>query len=554
MSKTRRDFLRSCAALGITGATASTLERFGAITAHAQAASDYKALVCIFLFGGNDSNNMIVPVDSRYASYAAMRGPLALAGGTLLPAGASGLGLHPALANIQRLYGQRGAAIALNVGTLVQPTTKATLRSVALPRSLGSHVDQSQQWQTSDPTGGTTGWGGRVNDLLSALNTGTLTPGISVNSGNALFLSGEHTNPINFSTGSQAGLKSSGSATAMATRVDSLQRLLTFDTGAKLVTAADGLLSDSLRSAQMINAALAGAPALPVTFPTSSIGKQLAQIAQLISVRGALGMNRQIFFAGLGGFDTHENLLATQQGLLTSLDQGVNAFFQAIDAFGLANQVTTFTESEFNRTGNANATLGTDHAWGGHHLIIGGAVRGAATYGTFPTLEVGGPDDSGFDRGSWIPTTSLDQYASTLAGWFGVTDTYLEAIFPNLSYFPVKSLDFLPNTPAQPLTFSDDPLGVQSSTVRSAHINELRTAISLLRFRYRLPPFSWTDAPIVPGVTTIKRVHLTEMRVALGAVYAAAARTPPVYSDAAVSGPITARNIAELRAAVRALW
>jgi uncharacterized protein (DUF1501 family) len=553
MSKTRRDFLRSCAILGAAGA-ASRFERLGAVTAHAQAASsDYKALVCVFLFGGNDSNNMIVPIDSRYASYATMRGPLALAGGTLLPAGGTGLGFHPALANIRGLYGQNAAALALNVGTLVQPTTKQTLRSVALPRALGSHVDQTQQWQSSDPTGGTTGWGGRVNDLISALNTGTLTPGIAVNSGNALFLTGGRTGAVNFSTVSSVGLRSFGAASSMATRVESLQRLLTFDTGAKLVTAADGVLSDSFRSAQTINAALAGAPALPVTFPTGNFGQQLAQVARLISVRGALGMNRQIFFAGIGGFDTHENLLGTHNNLLTTLDQGVSAFFRALDSMGLTNQVTLFTESEFNRTGNANATLGTDHAWGGHHIIVGGAVRGGTTYGSFPTLQVGGPDDSGFDRGSWIPTTSLDQYAATLAGWFGVSDTYLTGIFPNLRNFPALRLDFLGSTGPAP-NFSNDPLTAQSSPVRAADITELRSAINLVRAGHGLAPFAWTDSVIVPGVTTIKRLHLTEMRSALNAVYIAAARTPPTYTDASATGLITARNIAELRLAVRALW
>jgi hypothetical protein len=214
MSRTRRDFLRSCAVLGATGA-ASQLERLGAVTAHAQTSPGYKALVCICMFGGNDSNNMIVPIDSRYAAYAAMRGPVALASGALLPAGTSGFGLHPALTNIQRLYNQNAAALALNVGTLVQPTTKATLQSVALPRSLQSHSDQTQQWQSSDPNGGETGWGGRVNDLMGALNTGALTPGITVNSGNALFLSGTRTGAVNVSSAASSGLLSFGSSSAM---------------------------------------------------------------------------------------------------------------------------------------------------------------------------------------------------------------------------------------------------------------------------------------------------------------------------------------------------
>jgi uncharacterized protein (DUF1501 family) len=223
----------------------------------------------------------------------------------------------------------------------------------------------------------------------------------------------------------------------MNARVASLQRLLTFDTGLKLVSAANGVLADSFKSAQEINAALASAPALPVTFPNTGLGQQLAQVAQIMSVRGALGMNRQIFFAGMGGFDNHEDLINKHQQLLTELDGAVNAFFATMDAFGTANQVTLFTESEFNRTGNSNANLGTDHAWGSHHLVLGGAVRGGQTYGTFPLHVLGGPDDAE-DRGNWIPTTSLDQYAATLGGWFGVSDADLNVVFPNLKNFPGK--------------------------------------------------------------------------------------------------------------------
>jgi uncharacterized protein (DUF1501 family) len=534
--------------MGAVGAAAQ-LERFGAVTAHAQAGSDYKALVCIFFNGGNDSNNLIVPLDSRYAAYSTMRGPVALAAGSLLPAGTSGYGFHPALTGIRQLYNQNAAAVAFNVGTLVQPTTKATLNSVPLPRSLQSHSDQTQQWQSSDPTGGETGWGGRVADVVRSYNTGALTPGISAGGGNALFLSGAQTSPVDIASASTAGLLSFGSGTEMAKRVSSLQRLLTFDSGLKLVSAADGVLGASLRSFQEINALLTSAPALPVTFPTTSLGSQLSQMARLMSVRGALGMNRQIFFASIGGFDSHENLVATQQTLMTQFDQAVSAFFQTLEVFGLTNNVTLFTESEFNRTGNANATLGTDHAWGGHHVIIGGAVRGGQMYGTFPTLTLRGPDDQG-SRGIWIPTTSLDQYAATLSGWFGVSDTDLGGIFPNLANFPERRLGFLSSGAPQ---FTDHPLGA-GIPVRSLHLTELRLAIGTLRLRHGLSAPAWTDATLVPGVTLVKRVHLTEMRTALAGVYAAASRPAPNFAD--ISGPvfISAAHIAELRSAILAMW
>lgn len=546
MSKTRREFLRSCAVLCAAGA-ASQLEQFGAMTAHAQGAPEYRALVCLLLAGGNDSNNMIVPVDSRYAAYAAMRGPVALGANSLLPAGGSGLALHPALTSIQRLYQQNAVALTLNVGTLVQPTTKATLSSVELPRSLQSHLDQIRQWQTSDPTGGETGWGGRINDVMSASNPGTLAPGVAVSSGSSLFLSGGRTNPLNVSPDTMSGLLRVGTVAGMATRVDSLQRLLTFDTGLKLVSAANGVLDDALGRIRDVNAALAGAPALPVTFPTTSLGRQLSQVAKLMSVRGALGMNRQIFFVTVGGFDNHEALLSNHNQLMVGLDQAVSAFFRTLDSFGLTKQVTLFTESEFNRTADANASLGTDHGWGGHHLVIGGAVRGGNIYGTMPTLEINGPSDMG-NRGVWIPTTSLDQYAATLAGWFGVSDPDLDAVFPNLRNFQSRQLSFLPV-----LTFSDEPVVARGTAVRSIHFTELRSAIDSLRARYGLEAVKWTDAPLVPGVTTIKRVHLTELRAALDDVYVRAGRTPPAWADTSFT-LIRADHIAELRAAVLAIW
>ena len=441
MRRERRAFLKHCCTLGAAG-IASQFGRLGMVSAYAQSASDYRALVCVFLFGGNDSNNMVVPIDSRYRAYQTMRGPVALGQGTVLPAGGSGYGFHPALGNVERLFNSRQAAVVFNVGTLFQPTTKAALDSTPLPRNLYSHSDQTQQWQSSDPNGGGTGWGGRIGDVAAALNTGVLPPGISVNGGSSLFLSGPVTKGINFSNASSFGLVTFGDDAAMAARLGSLQKLLTFDSGLKLVSAANGVLNESVRSAQEIDAALGSAPPLPVAFPNSGLGQQLAQVAQIIAVQGALGLNRQIFFAGMGGFDNHENLLGNHQQLMATVDAAIGAFAATLAARGVADRVTLFTESEFNRTGNANANIGTDHAWGGHQLVIGGAVRGGDTYGTFPTHELAGPDDAG-DRGNWIPTTSLDQYAATLGGWFGVSDSDLQRVFPNLARFSPQRLGFM---------------------------------------------------------------------------------------------------------------
>jgi uncharacterized protein (DUF1501 family) len=442
VKRNRRTFLKTCCSLGAVG-MASQIGRLGLVSAYTQQpATDYKALVCIFMFGGNDSNNMVVPVDSRYSAYQTMRGPVALAGGALLPAGGSGFGFHPSMPNLQRLFNENRAAAVFNVGTLFRPTTKSTLNSTMLPKNLYSHSDQVQQWQTSDPNGGGTGWGGRLNDIASLANTGALPPGITVNGGNSLFLSGPVTKGLNFSNADTFGFQSFGESNAMAARLGSLQRLLTFDSGLKLVSAANGVLGESIRSAQEIEGALSGAPALPIAFPNSGLGQQLAQVAQIIAVRESLGMSRQIFFAGMGGFDNHENLLGNHAQLMATIDQAMNAFMLTMESRGTMDRVTLFTESEFNRTGNANANQGTDHAWGGHHLVLGGAVAGGQMYGTFPTHELRGQDDAG-DRGNWIPTTSLDQYAATLGGWFGVSDDNLRVIFPNLANFTPQRLGFV---------------------------------------------------------------------------------------------------------------
>jgi uncharacterized protein (DUF1501 family) len=439
MRKNRREFLKTCCQLGAASLTAH-LGHLAPMSASAQGTSG-KTLVCVFLFGGNDSNNMIVPIDSRYAAYQRMRGAVALGQGALLPAGSSGYGLHPALVNMQRFYNENRAAAVFNVGTLFQPVTRATLNNVPVPRNLYSHSDQTQQWQTSDPNGGGTGWGGRVNDVAIKQNTGILPPGITVNGGNALFLSGQTTKGLNFSNAGSFGLSTFGDDKAMIARVTAVQKVLTFESGLQLVSAANGVLADSFKSAQEINAALNSAPALPVAFPNSGLGQQLAQVAQVIAVENALGLQRKIFFAGMGGFDNHEDLVDKHQDLMATLDAAIGAFITTLEVRGSLNSVTLFTESEFNRTGNSNANIGTDHGWGSHHFVVGGGLRGGTTYGTFPLHELRGPDDAG-DRGNWIPSTSLDQYGATLGSWFGVADADLQMIFPNLARFSPQNLGF----------------------------------------------------------------------------------------------------------------
>lgn len=439
--KSRREFLKRCCTFGACG-TAAHLTRFGLMTAQAQTTSNYKALVCIFMFGGNDANNMIVPQGGNgqitYTNYANARGALALNQATLLGAPAAGgsmlYGLHPSLPNIKALYDQKKAAMVLNVGTLVGPTTMQQAKSgMGLPRNLYSHSDQTQQWQTAQPTiAGGTGWGGRITDLVASATP--FPAGVSV-SGNSALLTGAQTGGVTIAPGSNFGLNGFGGTAAMQARFTALQNILTFDSGVQLIAQSGGVLNKALVSAQEINAALTSGTPVTTVFPNTGLGQQLKQVAQIIQVRGALGMDRQIFFASMGGFDNHSDLLNEQNGLFPQLDGAVGAFQLALAELGVEQNVVTFTESEFNRTMNTNGTNGSDHAWGSHHFVVGGPVKGGEAYGTFPNPALSGPDDVG-NRGLWLPTTSLDQYAATMASWFGVPDASLvSSVFPNLINF-----------------------------------------------------------------------------------------------------------------------
>ena len=446
MAISRRGFLKvgfsSIAGL----AAASMLDPFGAVSALAQPAS-YRALVCVFLNGGNDGNQMLVPMDARYNDYASIRGSLALAQNALLPittSSAGPFGLHPNLPEIQQLYNNREAGIVANVGMLLQPTTRAQYQaaSVPLPDSLYSHSDQQNQNQSAIGTAlaGTTGWGGRMADLMTSSGS-TYPIGTSV-AGDILFLDGATTTPSTVVPGGTLTLSGpSGSAGANA-RVAALQQLLGLDDGIALVRAANTTMQNGLTTNQVLSTALSGAPLLSTTFPVTALGAQLQQIAQLIQVRGSLGVSNQIFFASMGGFDTHSDELNDQGTQLSQLSQALNAFYNATVEMGVADSVTTFTQSEFSRTLQPNTKGGSDHAWGNHHLVIGGAVKGGDLYGTFPTLQLSGPDDA-IDRGVWIPTTSVDQYAATLASWFGLKSSDLPSVFTNLKNFSQQNLGFV---------------------------------------------------------------------------------------------------------------
>jgi uncharacterized protein (DUF1501 family) len=449
MAFSRRDFLKRTCCTAAAGFAAASFNRFGLVNAMAQSAQDYKALVCIFLFGGNDSNNMVVPMSSAgYASYQQIRSVLALPQASLLPIAppsAGAFGLHSKLPEIQSLFNQKHVALLANVGTLVRPTTRAQYqqRQVTLPQNLFSHEDQAAQMQTAtlDDGNGQTGWAGRTADKIQSIY-GANFPIIISLAGTNIFCEGLTARAIQSSGDPTKLLSGFGNSAESQNRMAALQSLLTFDTGVSLIQAASSTTTNSLQDSKSLAAALAAKPAMATVFPNSGLANQLKQVAQIISVRSALGLQRQIFFVSIGGFDTHSDQLNAHDSLYTQLSQAMNAFYQATVEIGAASQVTAFTLSDFSRTYSPDSTSGTDHAWGGHHLIMGGAVKGGDFYGTFPTLALGGPDDA-TSEGRWVPTTSLDQYAGTLANWFGVPTADLPTIFPNLPNFSNQLVNFM---------------------------------------------------------------------------------------------------------------
>ena len=427
------------------------LSKFGLVGAMAQGTTDYKALVCIFFFGGNDSNNLIVPIDSAgYANYQSVRQNLALGQGTLLPlqtGSQANFGFHPNLAALQALFNtDKSLAILANVGTLVQPTTRQNYQQFShLPQNLFSHADQQDQWQSTQLSGlPNAGWAGKVADKIGpTFNSGAQFPPILSVAGNPIFCTGDVSRPFTMSPGSTPGVQGIDTSDAGRARFQAMQELLTFDTGISMVQAASAVTGQSVGQGALLSEALKNVAAIQTVFPSNNgLASQLKQVAQVIAARGALSVNRQIFFCSQGGFDTHSDQLVTQQNLYSQMAPAMAAFYQATKELGVVSKVTTFTLSEFSRTLQPGSNGGTDHAWGGHQMIMGGAVKGNALYGQFPTLTPGGPDDTG-SNGRWIPSTSVDQYAATLASWFGVANTDLPSIFPNLANFPTSNLGFL---------------------------------------------------------------------------------------------------------------
>jgi uncharacterized protein (DUF1501 family) len=442
----RRGFIR----VGTASVGSLALRPFGLLPALAQNGPNYRALVCVFLFGGNDSNNTVIPMDTAsYSAYTSIRGSLALSASDLTQVtSVSGApyAFHAKLAEVASLFSSKELAVVANVGALVQPLTQAQYQSqqAAIPLNLFSHSDQQLAWQTSIAQGHSpTGWAGRAADYIAAQNVNSSNfPTFFSVAGNALEGTGANTQPVAVAPGGSLQLTGFNSSAASQARLSALNTLLQTESGVSLVQAAKDTMSNSIIDAAALANALAKSTPLKTQFPTTSIGAQLQQVAEIIQVQSYLGMSRQIFFCSLGGFDTHAGELETHDNLYPQLSPALSAFYDATQELGMAQNVTTFTESDFSRTFQPTTDDGSDHAWGSHHLVLGGAVQGGQIFGKFPTFQLAGPDDADV-RGRWIPTTSIDQYGATLCSWFGIPASALAAVFPNLANFPTSNLGFL---------------------------------------------------------------------------------------------------------------
>ncbi len=457
MNPSRRHFLRM-AGYGL-GATAflSAIDRFALSTALAGGGKDYRALVCVFLFGGNDGNNMIVPIDD-YTSYYNVRHP----GGVDLPlkslnpiaTSIGNFGFHPNMPEMQSLFNQGSLAVVCNVGPLIQPLTRDQyLSGGPAPLQLFSHSDQQTQWATSRAdTFSPTGWGGRIADLFPPSSSGY--PMVTSISGSQPFATGKMAFPLVISPAPLQlnqilVLSGFGTASDEMARRQAFDYFRSIDRGQVLVDAAATVRDQSLQ----ISSLLSSDPTLTTVFPNTRLANQLKQVAKVMKAnQTSLGLSRQIFFCSLDAFDTHQDEIGTQGTLLMQVSQALAAFYNATVELGLAGQVTTFTMSDFGRTFQPNSG-GTDHAWGNHHLVLGDALVAADFYGVpgsngtvFPTLALGGPDDAdggSNPRGRWIPTASVEQYGATLASWYGVADADMPAVFPLIGNFTPSTAPYL---------------------------------------------------------------------------------------------------------------
>lgn len=465
---TRRAFLQRAGHLTMAGTAFPAALNLAALGEAAAAnATDYKALVCVFLYGGNDYANTVVTFDpTSYAQYAAVRGGSDDAGGGIaLPradlertvlrpevplADGRQYALHPAMTGLADMFNAGQAAVQLNVGPLVVPLTRAQYASPdrkkhPLPPKLFSHNDQQSIWQSSSPEGSTVGWGGHLGDIALRSNSKSLFTCMSV-TGNAVFLSGDSALQYQVSTGGAVRVRAATDGAVYGSRA--VKSLLSELISAPSVHALENdyvrVMQRSREAEGHVAAALAGsqnggATQLATVFPGGNpLADQLKMVARLIGGRNVLGARRQVFLVSLGGFDLHDNLIAQQPVLMGRVSEAMAAFYRAMVELGVAQNVTAFTASDFGRTLTSNGD-GSDHGWGGHHLVVGGAVKGRAFYGAPPPVSVGNTaaphDQWHVGQGRLLPSTAVDQYAATLARWFGVGPQDMHTILPNLRQF-----------------------------------------------------------------------------------------------------------------------
>ena len=438
----RRRFLGQAAALAAAGPLAPLASR-----AQPLIGSDYRALVCLFLYGGNDGNNMVVPIDAAgYAAYAKARGNagaggLALQQSSLAPLAGATVGLHGALAPLAEIWNQGHLGIQANVGTLVKPLTKAEFNAAGAlqPPNLFSHSDQQAQWQRGVSSGGAnTGWGGRIADL----QPGTSVPMVLSVSGNNVFMNGETGDGLALGSSGAFAIKGFGGNPATNPLYKLYAELLQRPYANAEERAAADVLHQAVKASDALNSALTanGSTAGLFAGQNNGLAQQLLTVAKVIEARQSLAATRQIFFVAMGGYDTHNDQLAQQDNLFGQLGPALKSFYDATQQLGVGSQVTTFTASDFSRTLQPASGGGTDHAWGNHQFVIGGAVK-SGLYGRMPQLLLDGPDDVS-SEGRWLPTTSVDQMGATLATWLGVSAGDLAKVFPQLGNFGQRNLGY----------------------------------------------------------------------------------------------------------------
>jgi uncharacterized protein (DUF1501 family) len=444
----RRQFLRSTGAAALFAATPGLA--YSQVVGGGAPFTDYRALVCIFMFGGNDSYNMLVPTSpAAYAAYQASRQNLAIAQGDLLPISPTAsdmtFGLHPSMGALQSLVDSGQAAFVANMGPLVEPTTLTQYqdKSVILPPQLFSHNDQQDQWNSLKGNNvSKTGWAGRMADLIRTNVAGQQMATNASLFGSNLFQSADET--IAYVMGPQGPLQFEGFSTdpnsILFEQRQAFRRIVDAQYDTIYERGFAEIQRRAIDAADTVSAAIASAPTLNTVFPAGQLGTQLETVARLIAVHDDLQMQRQVFFVATGGFDSHDDQNQNQPGLLANISDSVGAFQLAMAEIGELQNVTTFTQSDFGRTLTSNGD-GTDHAWGGHQFVVGGSVNGNNIFGDYPIPAIGGPEDVG--GGRFIPSTSADQYAATLARWFGIDDEDLDVVAPNLANFGVRDLGFM---------------------------------------------------------------------------------------------------------------